>query len=189
MVPDIQVISEASNSAQGIGLAESLGPDLTLLDLDMPGMSGLETLDKLRRKSLFGWMVVFNVSNHEEDTVAALERGADDYLLKNMEPEDLLKTLQQAAIGEIILNEALTPVLVASLCTNRVTSDRDISRLTPREYDVPKLIAQELPNKTVARRLGITESAVKICVKHMLEKMKLRSQVKAVVWIHQERVF
>ncbi|QNC83825.1 two-component system response regulator NarL [Klebsiella quasipneumoniae] len=180
MAPDIQVIGEASNGAQGIELAESLDPDLILLDLNMPGMNGLETLDKLREKSLSGRVVVFSVSNHEEDVVTALKRGADGYLLK---------ALQQAAAGEMVLSEALTPVLDASLRANRATSDRDISQLTPRERDILKLIAQGLPNKMIARRLDITESTVKVHVKHMLKKMKLKSRVEAAVWVHQERIF
>jgi len=179
MAPDITVVGEASNGEQGIELAESLDPDLILLDLNMPGMNGLETLDKLREKSLSGRIVVFSVSNHEEDVVTALKRGADGYLLKDMEPEDLLKALQQAAAGEMVLSEALTPVLAASLRANRATSDRDIL----------KLIAQGLPNKMIARRLDITESTVKVHVKHMLKKMKLKSRVEAAVWVHQERIF
>ena len=125
----------------------------------------------------------------EEDVVTALKRGADGYLLKDMEPEDLLKALQQAAAGEMVLSEALTPVLAASLRANRATSDRDISQLTPRERDILKLIAQGLPNKMIARRLDITESTVKVHVKHMLKKMKLKSRVEAAVWVHQERIF
>jgi two-component system nitrate/nitrite response regulator NarL len=82
MAPDITVVGEASNGEQGIELAESLDPDLILLDLNMPGMNGLETLDKLREKSLSGRVVVFSVSNHEEDVVTALKRGADGYLLE-----------------------------------------------------------------------------------------------------------
>ena len=189
MAPDITVVGEASNGEQGIELAESLDPDLILLDLNMPGMNGLETLDKLREKSLSGRIVVFSVSNHEEDVVTALKRGADGYLLKDMEPEDQLKALQQAAAGEMVLSEALTPVLAASLRANRATSDRDVSQLTPRERDILKLIAQGLPNKMIARRLDITESTVKVHVKHMLKKMKLKSRVEAAVWVHQERIF
>ncbi|HII2743255.1 TPA: two-component system response regulator NarL [Escherichia coli] len=179
MAPAITVVGEASNGEQGIELAESLDPDLILLDLNMPGMNGLETLDKLREKSLSGRIVVFSVSNHEEDVVTALKRGADGYLLKDMEPEDLLKALHQAAAGEMVLSEALTPVLAASLRANRATTERDIL----------KLIAQGLPNKMIARRLDITESTVKVHVKHMLKKMKLKSRVEAAVWVHQERIF
>ena len=185
MAPDITVVGEASNGEQGIELAESLDPDLILLDLNMPGMNGLETLDKLREKSLSGRIVVFSVSNHEEDVVTALKRGADGYLLKDMEPEDLLKALHQAAAGEMVLSEALTPVLAAS----RATTERDVNQLTPRERDILKLIAQGLPNKMIARRLDITESTVKVHVKHMLKKMKLKSRVEAAVWVHQERIF
>ena len=165
MAPDITVVGEASNGEQGIELAESLDPDLILLDLNMPGMNGLETLDKLREKSLSGRIVVFSVSNHEEDVVTALKRGADGYLLKDM------------------------PVLAAILRANRATTDRDVNQLTPRERDILKLIAQGLPNKMIARRLDITESTVKVHVKHMLKKMKLKSRVEAAVWVHQERIF
>ena len=169
MAPELAVVGEAGNGEQGVLLAEELDPDLILLDLNMPGMNGLETLDCLREKPLSGRIVVFSVSNHEEDVVTALKRGADGYLLKDMEPEDLLKALQQAAAGEMVLSEALTPVLAASLRANRATSDRDVNLLTPRERDILKLIAQGLPNKMIARRLDITESTVKVHVKHLLK--------------------
>lgn len=189
MAPDLKVIGEAGNGETGVELAEELDPDLILLDLNMPGMNGLETLDRLREKSLSGSIVVFTVSNHEEDVVTALKRGADGYLLKDMEPEELLKALQQAASGKIVFSDALTPVLAASLRANRATSDRDVNLLTPRERDILKLIAQSLPNKMIARRLDITESTVKVHVKHLLKKMKLKSRVEAAVWVHQEHIF
>lgn len=189
MAPELCVIGEAGNGEQGVELAESLDPDLILLDLNMPGMNGLETLDKLREKPLSGRVVVFSVSNHEEDVVSALKRGADGYLLKDMEPEELLRALQQAAAGEMVLSETLTPVLAASLRANRSTSEREVNLLTPREKDILKLIAQGLPNKMIARRLDITESTVKVHVKHLLKKMKLKSRVEAAVWVHQERIF
>lgn len=189
MAPELSVIGEAGNGELGVQLAEELDPDLILLDLNMPGMNGLETLDCLREKSLSGRIVVFTVSNHEEDVVSALKRGADGYLLKDMEPEDLLKALQQATAGIVVLSEALTPVLAASLRANRGTSDRDVNLLTPRERDILKLIAQGLPNKMIARRLDITESTVKVHVKHLLKKMKLKSRVEAAVWVHQDHIF
>ncbi|MBJ3815524.1 two-component system response regulator NarL [Shimwellia pseudoproteus] len=189
MAPELCVIGEAGNGLQGVELAESLDPDLILLDLNMPGMNGLETLDRLREKPLSGRIVVFSVSNHEEDVVSALKRGADGYLLKDMEPEELLKALHQAAAGEMVLSETLTPVLAASLRANRTTSEREVNLLTPREKDILKLIAQGLPNKMIARRLDITESTVKVHVKHLLKKMKLKSRVEAAVWVHQERIF
>lgn len=134
-------------------------------------------------------MVVFSVSNHEDDVISALKRGADGYLLKDMEPEDLLRSLHQAAAGQVVISEALTPVLAASLRESRPSSERDVQQLTPRECDILKLIAQGLPNKMIARKLTITESTVKVHVKHLLKKMKLKSRVEAAVWVLQEKVF
>lgn len=187
--PQLKVIGEASNGQQGIELAEELDPDLILLDLNMPGMNGLETLDQLRTRTLSGRVVVFSVSNHEDDVISALKRGADGYLLKDMEPEDLLRSLHQAAAGQVGISEALTPVLAASLRESRPSSERDVQQLTPRECDILKLIAQGLPNKMIARKLTITESTVKVHVKHLLKKMKLKSRVEAAVWVLQEKVF
>ncbi|MBC3381065.1 two-component system response regulator NarL [Serratia fonticola] len=183
MDPRLQVIAEASNGEQGVELAEMHDPDLILLDLNMPGLNGLATLDRLRQTALSGRVVVFSVSNHEDDVVSALKRGADGYLLKDMEPEELLKALHQAAAGQMVLSEALTPVLAASLRENRPAVERDIQQLTPRERDILKLIAQGLPNKLIARKLMITESTVKVHVKHLLKKMKLKSRVEAAVWV------
>ena len=184
----LQVIGEASNGEQGVELAKQLDPDLILLDLNMPGMNGLDTLDKMRQTSLSGRVVVFSVSNHEDDVVTALKRGADGYLLKDMEPEDLLTALHNAAAGKMVLSEALTPVLAASLRESRPSTNRDIQCLTPRERDIIKLIAEGLPNKMIARRLNITESTVKVHVKHLLKKMKLKSRVEAAVWVLQSNV-
>lgn len=184
----LKVIGEASNGEQGVELAKQLDPDLILLDLNMPGMNGLDTLDKMRETSLSGRVVVFSVSNHEDDVVTALKRGADGYLLKDMEPEDLLTALHNAAAGKMVLSEALTPVLAASLRESRPSGDRDIQSLTPRERDIIKLIAEGLPNKMIARRLNITESTVKVHVKHLLKKMKLKSRVEAAVWVLQSNV-
>lgn len=184
----LQVIGEASNGEQGVELAKELDPDLILLDLNMPGMNGLDTLDKMRQTALSGRIVVFSVSNHEDDVVTALKRGADGYLLKDMEPEDLLAALHNAAGGKMVLSEALTPVLAASLRESRPSGDRDIQSLTPRERDIIKLIAEGLPNKVIARRLNITESTVKVHVKHLLKKMKLKSRVEAAVWVLQSNV-
>ncbi|WP_051937439.1 two-component system response regulator NarL [Erwinia sp. 9145] len=181
----LEVIGEASTGEQGVALAEEHDPDLILLDLNMPGMNGLDTLLQLRMLELSGRIVVFSVSNHEDDVVNALKRGADGYLLKDMEPEELLKSLHQAAAGQMVLSETLTNVLIASLRENRPAEERDIEQLTRRERDILKLIAQGMTNKAIARRLSITESTVKVHVKHMLKKMKLKSRVEAAVWALQ----
>lgn len=181
----LQVVAEAGNGTLGVELAGELDPDLILLDLNMPGMNGLDTLVQLRTIELSGRIVVFSVSDHEDDVVNALKRGADGYLLKDMEPEELLKSLHQAAAGQMVLSETLTNVLVASLRENRPSDERNIEQLTRRERDILKLISQGMTNKAIARKLSITESTVKVHVKHLLKKMKLKSRVEAAVWALQ----
>ncbi|WP_052005529.1 two-component system response regulator NarL [Morganella morganii] len=187
MEPSLTVAGEAGNGRDGIALAESLDPDLILLDLNMPEMNGFETLDILRRKPLSGRVVVFSVSNYREDLITALRRGADGYLLKDMEPEELLVALRQAAAGKMVVSPALTEVLAGALREVRSDDEPDINSLTPRERDILKLIAQGQPNKMIARKLDITESTVKVHVKNLMKKMKVKSRVEVAVWVLQNK--
>lgn len=187
MEPSLTVAGEAGNGRDGIALAESLDPDLILLDLNMPDMNGFETLDILRHKPLSGRVVVFSVSNYREDLITALRRGADGYLLKDMEPEELLVALRQAAAGKMVVSPALTEVLAGALREVRSDDEPDINSLTPRERDILKLIAQGQPNKMIARKLDITESTVKVHVKNLMKKMKVKSRVEAAVWVLQNK--
>ncbi|MGJ7271704.1 two-component system response regulator NarL [Morganella morganii] len=187
MEPSLTVAGEAGNGRDGIALAESLDPDLILLDLNMPEMNGFETLDILRRKPLSGRVVVFSVSNYREDLITALRRGADGYLLKDMEPEELLVALRQAAAGKMVVSPALTEVLAGALREVCSDDEPDINSLTPRERDILKLIAQGQPNKMIARKLDITESTVKVHVKNLMKKMKVKSRVEAAVWVLQNK--
>lgn len=179
MDPRLQVIAEASNGEQGVELAELHDPDLILLDLNMPGMNGLATLDRLRQTALSGRVVVFSVSNHEEDVVTALKRGADGYLLKDMEPEHLIARLREVLRGTLVISPSLTTVLAQALRTPQGASSLD---LTERERQVLKMIAAGLSNKMIGNKLGITEGTVKVHVKNLLHKLGLRSRVEAAVW-------
>ncbi len=181
----LQVVAEAGNGIDGLTLAQLHDPDLILLDLNMPGLNGLDTLTQLREIALSGRVVVFSVSDNEEDVISALKRGADGYLLKDMEPEDLLKALHQAAAGQIVLSEALTPILVARLREAQPGPRRDINQLTRREREILQLISDGMTNKAIARKLDISESTVKVHVKYLLKKMNLKSRLEAAVWALQ----
>jgi len=181
----LQVVAEAGNGIDGLTLAQLHDPDLILLDLNMPGLNGLDTLTQLREIALSGRVVVFSVSDNEEDVISALKRGADGYLLKDMEPEDLLKALHQAAAGQIVLSEALTPILVARLREAQPGQRRDINQLARRERETLQLISDGMTNKAIARKLDISESTVKVHVKYLLKKMNLKSRLEATVWALQ----
>lgn len=185
--PSLQVIGEAGDGKTGIQIAEEQDPDLILLDLNMPGMNGFETLDELRKRELSGRIILFTVSNYSDDLVNALKRGADGYLLKDMEPEELIVALKEAASGKLVVSPTLASVLAESLRDNTTQDDSNISTLTPREADILELISQGLSNKMIARKLDIAESTVKVHVKHLLKKLNLKSRVEAAVWVLQQK--
>ena len=185
--PSLQVIGEAGDGKTGIQIAEEQDPDLILLDLNMPGMNGFETLDELRKRELSGRIILFTVSNYSDDLISALKRGADGYLLKDMEPEELIIALKEAASGKMVVSPTLTSVLAESLRENQSQNESDAIALTPRESDILELIAQGLSNKMIARNLDIAESTVKVHVKHLLKKLNLKSRVEAAVWVLQQK--
>lgn len=182
----MDVIGEASNAHEGVARAQELDPDLILLDLNMPEINGIETLKMLREAEVSSRIVVFTVSDNEEDVVAALKAGADGYLLKDMEPEELMQNLEQAALGKMVISDRLTALLAQALQSGRTDKSADTDSLTPREKQIIKLIAGGLPNKLIARKLNITEGTVKVHVKHLLKKLRLRSRVEVAVWAVQE---
>lgn len=184
---DMIVVGEASHAGEGIQKALDLDPDLILLDLNMPDINGIETLKMLRAKEVTARVLIFTVSDHEEDVVAALKSGADGYLLKDMEPEDLIIHLRHAAHGKMVVSERLTALLAEALRNQRNRpSGPDVSSLTARELQILRLIAEGLSNKMIARRLDVTEGTVKVHVKNLLKKMHFRSRVEVAVWAVQE---
>lgn len=184
------VVAEANNGREGIKLALDYEPDLILLDINMPNLNGLETLKLLRDKGVTSRIVVFTVSNHEEDISKAIKLGADGYLLKDMEPEDLLSSIEQVCLGKTVISTELTSILVDNLRAKKRSklSEVSIDELSSRELEILKYIAQGFSNKMIANRLFISESTVKVHVKNILKKLQLRSRVEAAVWAHQEKI-
>ncbi|WP_444989419.1 two-component system response regulator NarL [Halomonas mongoliensis] len=186
---DMTLIGEAGEPEAGIRLALELDPDMVLLDLNMPGLNGIETLKRLRDQGFAGRVVMFTVSDHEEDVVAALQGGADGYLLKDMDPDEMIRQLRQASLGRMVISESLTALLAEALRSQRSQpAAPDIHSLTQREREILRELAGGLSNKMIARKLDITEGTVKVHVKHLLKKLNLRSRVEAAVWAVQEGV-
>lgn len=181
-VPAFEVVGEASSGRQGIELARQLAPDLILLDLNMKDMSGVEVLRVIKSSALEARVVMLTVSDAEADLVASLRAGADGYLLKEMEPEDLLAKLKEAAAGHMPLTERLTALLAHSLRAEARPRNPDEAGLTEQEARILEQIAAGKSNKLIGRELAIAEGTVKVHVKHLLKKLNLRSRVEAAVW-------
>lgn len=185
--PEFRFVGEAANGHEGLAMALRLQPDMVLLDLNMKDMSGVEVLKKLKDAGLDARIIMLTVSDQAEDLMAALQAGADGYLLKDMEPEDLIPQLIEAAHGKITISESLTQLLVASLRgKNRPVSPAEAG-LTEQESRILDQLVEGKSNKLIARELGIAEGTVKVHVKHLLKKLNLRSRVEAAVWADRSR--
>ncbi|MFV0478267.1 MAG: two-component system response regulator NarL [Parahaliea sp.] len=185
---DLEVVGEASSGQEAIDLAVELDPDLITLDLNMQGMDGLETLRILRDKGIDARIIMLTVSDNDEDVVEAIRGGADGYLLKDMDPDDIVDKLREATTGKMVMSARLTEILATALRSPEKPGNRELSSLTSREYEILKLIAKGMSNKLIARELNISDGTVKVHVKHFLKKLNLRSRVEAAVWMvnHQK---
>ena len=181
MEDDLKVIAEANHGQEALEMLKEHHPELILLDNNMPQMNGLETLKKLRQSGFTGRVLLFTVSDAEEDVRAALRHGADGYMLKDMEPEQLIQQVRDALNGDLVVSPTLTRVLAQALRDPQPAQSHAVD-LTDRERQVLKMIAGGNSNKMIGRKLGITEGTVKVHVKNLLHKLGLRSRVEAAVW-------
>jgi two-component system nitrate/nitrite response regulator NarL len=177
-----EVIGEAAGGQEGIELTKLHAPDLILLDLNMKGMDGLETLRTLRDMGCDARIILLTVSNTPEDLIAAIRAGSDGYILKDNDPEEILKMISDAMLGQTVISPELTSLLASALREESLTESRHHTSLTERENAILKCLSVGMSNKLIARELDIMESTVKVHIRNLLKKLKFRSRVEAAVW-------
>ena len=182
LADNFEVVGEAASGQEGIELARRLDPDLILLDLNMKGMGGLETLGTLRDMEVDARIILITVSNAPEDLVAAIRAGSDGYILKDNEPDEILRLIEAAMHGQTAISPELTSLLASALREERVVEQRSHASLTERESAILKCLAAGMSNKLIGRELDIMESTVKVHIRNLLKKLKFRSRVEAAVW-------
>jgi len=182
MESSLMLVGEAANAKDGLELVMLMQPDIVLLDINMKGQSGIELLKEIKSQDIDSRVLMLTVSDNDNDVLKALRCGADGYLLKDMEPEDILRNLQLAASGKFVISPQLTQMLVVAIKDDDVPSSAGKAGLTEREQQILDLIAVGLSNKVIASELGISEGTVKVHVKHLLKKLRLHSRVEAAVW-------
>ena len=168
---DMEVVGTASTGEQSIELYQRHRPDVTLMDLQLPSMTGLAAIRQIRRDDPSARIVVLTTYDGQEDIFRALEAGAATYLLKDTVPDDLVQVIRDVHSGE----QPLPPAIKGRLAGR----DRLIA-LTPREVQVIELIAKGFRNKEVAALLGISEETVEVHVKHIFTKLEVRDRTAAV---------
>lgn len=182
--PRLEVVAEANNGTEALAEARRLAPDVILLDLNMKGMSGLDTLKALRHEGVAARILVLTVSDARSDIYSMVDAGADGYLLKDSEPELLLAQVMRGAQGENVFSE-----VVAEYLATRQPSANPFRQLTERELDVLQEVARGLSNKEIAATLHISEETVKVHIRNLLRKLDVRSRVAAtVLWLESRNV-
>jgi NarL family two-component system response regulator LiaR len=174
---DIEVVAEASDGHEAVNAASAFDPDVVLLDLVMPGLDGLGALKQLR--SGRARVIVLTSFGDDDKLFAALRGGAAGYLLKDVQPADLVRAIRSAYAGESPLSPAIATRVVEEVAQGAVSAHDD---LTPRELDVLTLIARGRSNKVIARELGVAEKTVKTHVSHILAKLGVSDRTQAALY-------
>jgi DNA-binding NarL/FixJ family response regulator len=175
-VADIDVVAAAADGEQAVALAREHRPDVVLMDLRMPGMDGSEATRRLLETDPDIQVVILTSFSERDEILSALDAGAIGYLLKDAEPDELIRGVRAAAQGDSPLDPKAARTLIGS--RNAGPSHP----LTDREREVLQLVARGLPNKLVARELGISEKTVKAHLTTVFQRIGVTDRVQAAMW-------
>ncbi len=165
---------EAGNGTDAIAKITKNEPDLVLLDLNMKGMSGLDTLLTLRNEGITCPIVILTVSDNKQDIKTLIKAGADGYLLKDTEPDELVALLKEAIHGGKVYSKQ-----VAISLAEGKSNDHTLANLTARELEILQHVAKGMRNRQIADKLFISEATVKVHMKSLLKKLNVKSRVAA----------
>jgi DNA-binding NarL/FixJ family response regulator len=180
---DIALVGTASGGEEALCLAADRGPDVVLMDLEMPGMDGVETTRRLQLRRPAPAVVVLTSFSDRERILAALDAGATGYLLKDADADELARAIRAAARGDAPLHPRAARELL-DLHERHVAGPE----LTDREQEVLALVAEGLPNKLIARRLAISERTVKGHLTHIFERIGVTDRTQAALWAREQRL-
>ncbi len=177
--PDFQVIGEAESGAEAVRKVVELRPDVVMLDLEMPEMDGVETLQRLREDNPDIRVIVFTAFDTDERILAAVQAGAQGYLLKGAPRDQIFQAVRVVHSGDSLLQPVIASKLLRQVSQTAVSADA-LGSFTPRESEVLSLLAHGLQNKEIAGQLGISERTVKFHVGSILSKLNAGNRTEAV---------
>jgi two-component system nitrate/nitrite response regulator NarL len=185
--PRFAIVGEAGDATEAQKVAAACAPQVILLDNHLPGVSGVDALPALKAAAPGARVLMLTMSEDERDLAAALRGGADGYLLKTADGEELAAAIERALRGQSSISAAMTGKLAAAFRTDDAAGAPPppppdaLAELSPREREILALIARGASNKEIARELSIAETTVKVHVQHILRKLNLSSRVQAAV--------
>ena len=177
-MPEFNVIGEAGNGVDALGLIRERKPDVVLLDVNMPEMDGIQTVQAIRKAGFSVRILMLTISQSDADLINAIRMGADGYMLKNTEPEALREGILRLIRGEGVLSPEITGTVMRALAGSEGSSSQPI--LSDREMDVLKCLSDGLTTQQIANQLFISENTVKTHVRHILEKLEAANRTEAV---------
>jgi DNA-binding NarL/FixJ family response regulator len=186
--PDLEVVAEAEDGQQAIDAARRHHPAVILMDIQMPGLDGLEATRRILADADSSTRVLILTTFERDDYVfEALQLGASGFLLKTAPPEDLIAAVRVVARGEALLSPSVTRRVIQEVTRHhrRVPHSAELERLTQRELEVLRLVAEGLTNAEIAARLYVSEATVKTHTSNVLAKLGLRDRVQAVIFAYK----
>jgi len=186
----LDVAGMTGNAEEALDLVVALKPDIVLLDLRMGEVNGLDVLRSIRQQLPQQRVVMLTTSIDESDVLTALKLGADGYLLKDMDPDELVQRLQEAHSGATVVAQEFTTLLARAAVSkdDAMELKRNIYNLTPREMDILSHIAKGESNKVIAAELGIVDGTVKLHVRQVLKKLGVKTRVQAALLAVSEKL-
>ncbi len=183
---ELTVVGEASDGRAGIEQAIRLVPDVILMDINMPACSGIEATRAIHERLPDARILMLTISEEDEDLFAAIKAGAKGYLLKNIDPDELVAAIEQVTAGEAVIPHHLAAKFLAEFATmanSRVMSPGgDASGLTEREVEILRHLSTGAANKEIANALSISEHTVKIHLKNILKKLHMSNRTQAAIY-------
>ncbi|HET8666098.1 MAG TPA: response regulator transcription factor [Nocardioides sp.] len=188
--PGLDVVGEAGDGQTGIELASRVAPDVVLLDVRMPKISGIEACVAIKEAVPAAKILMLTVSDEESDLYEAVKSGASGYLLKDSSIEEVAQAVRVVADGQSLISPSMAVKLIDEFKQMSQPDRGPVStfRLTERELEVLRLVAQGLNNKDIAKKLFISENTVKNHVRNLLEKLQLHSRMEAVLYAVREKI-
>ena len=174
---DLEIVGEADSGEAAIRQAAELSPDVILMDLSMPGTSGVDAMRQIRAADPDVRLLVLTSFGNRNWIMDAVEAGADGYLLKHSEPEVIISGIRQVLRGE----SPLDPRAARAVLTSGRGQEPQ-AQLTEREEEVLRMVTEGLPNKSIARRLGIAERTVKAHLTHIFQRLGVTDRTQAALW-------